>query len=86
MRVSDSTRRSHTTKVECHAGRHYPDRPLAFQWQGRRLEVEEVEQQWRSQEAAYGSSILHHYRVRTAEGRFHLTYDSKNDDWQVARD
>ncbi|MCL4369637.1 MAG: aspartyl/glutamyl-tRNA amidotransferase subunit A, partial [Chloroflexi bacterium] len=86
VRVSDSTRRSHTTKVECHAGRHYPDRPLAFQWQGRRLEVEEVEQQWRSQEAAYGSSILHHYRVRTAEGRFHLTYDSKNDDWQVARD
>ncbi len=86
MRVLDSTGRSHTTKVECYAGRHYPDRPLAFQWEGRRLEVEEVEQQWRAQEAAYGSPIFYHYRVRTTEGRFHLVYDSKNDDWQIQQD
>ncbi len=86
MRVSDSTRHSHPPRVECYAGRHYPDRPLAFQWQGKRLEVEEVEHQWRAQEAAYGSPILYHYRVRTIEGRFHLVYDSKNDDWQVARE
>ncbi len=86
MRELDSSRRGNPPKVECHAGRHYPDRPLAFQWQGRRLEVEEVEQQWRAQEAAYGCPILYHYRVRTAEGRFHLIYDSNDDDWQVQQD
>ncbi len=72
--------------VECHAGRHYPDRPLAFRWEGHRLEVEEVERQWRSQEAARSSPILYHYLVRTAEGRFHLTYDSDADCWQIVRD
>jgi len=70
--------------VECHAGRHYPDRPLAFQWHGKRLEVEEVERQWRSQEAARTSPILYHYLVHTAEGRFHLTYDSISDTWEIA--
>ncbi|HEX2924185.1 MAG TPA: DUF6504 family protein [Chloroflexota bacterium] len=70
--------------VECHAGRHYPDRPLAFRWQGRRLEVEEVERQWRSQGEARSSPILYHYIVRTAEGRFHLTYDSNSDTWEIA--
>jgi hypothetical protein len=72
--------------VECHAGRHYPDRPLAFQWQGERLEVEEVERQWRSQQEARSSPILYHYLVRTTEGRFHLTYDSDADMWEIVRD
>jgi len=69
--------------VECYAGRHYPDRPLAFRWQGRRLEVEEVERQWRTQGVAYSSPILYHYQVRTAEGRFHLAYDSETDIWDI---
>ncbi len=72
--------------MECYAGRHYPDRPLAFQWEGGRLEVEEVERQWRTQGVAYGSSICYHYQVRTAEGRFHLVYDSNEDSWQVEQD
>lgn len=72
--------------VECYAGRHYPDRPIAFQWQGRRIKVEEVERAWRTQEAAYSSPILYHYLVRTVEGRFHLTYDSDKDSWQIHQD
>jgi hypothetical protein len=69
--------------VECYAGRHYPDRPTAFQWESERLEVEEVERRWRTQGVAYDSSILYHYRVRTAVGLFHLTYDSDRDTWQI---
>lgn len=69
--------------VECYAGRHYPDRPVAFRWEGKRVEVEEVERQWRSQEAGYDSPILYHYQVRTAEGRFHLVYDSEEDVWEI---
>ncbi len=71
--------------VECYAGRVYPDRPVAFWWQGRRLEVEEVERRWRTQEASYSSPILYHYRVRTPEGRFDLVYDSDGDVWEVRR-
>ncbi|MGI5837352.1 MAG: DUF6504 family protein [Chloroflexota bacterium] len=71
------------TTVECYAGRHYPDRPLAFRWEGRRLEVEEVECQWRSQGVARSSPILYHYEVRTAEGCFHLIYNSSADLWEV---
>lgn len=71
------------TTVECYAGRHYPDRPVAFYREGRRLEVEEVERQWRTQGVAYSSPVLYHYQVRTAEGCFHLVYDSSADKWQV---
>lgn len=75
--------RSYDTKVECFTGRHYPDRPVAFQWEGQRLEVEEVERRWRTQEASYSSPILYHYAVRTARGRFHLVYDTDKDVWQA---
>ena len=70
--------------VECYAGRHYPDRPLAFRWQGRRIEVEVVEMQWRSQGVAYDSPILYHYQVKTAEGQFHLVYDSEKESWDIS--
>ncbi len=69
--------------VECYAGRNYPDRPVAFQWEGRRLEVEGVERQWRTQGVSYDSPLLYHYQVRTAEGRFHLVYDSAKDRWDI---
>ncbi len=72
--------------VECYAGRVYPDRPVAFRWEGRRLEVVEVERRWRTQGADRRSPILYHYRVLTAEGRFHLTYDSDNDSWEIQQD
>ena len=69
--------------VECYAGRHYPDRPVAFQWEGRRLEVVEVERQWRTTGVDRKSAVLYHYRVRTERGRFHLIFDCQEDTWQV---
>ena len=29
--------------VECYAGHRFPERPRAFDWEGERIEVEEVE-------------------------------------------
>jgi hypothetical protein len=69
--------------VECRAGRHYPDRPVAFRWEDRRVEVDDVEHQWRTQGVSYDSPTRYHYRVRTAEGRFDLVYNVQADSWSV---
>jgi hypothetical protein len=69
--------------VECRAGRHYPDRPVAFRWEDRRVEVDDVEHQWRTQGVSYDSPTLYHYRVTTAEGRFDLVYNVQADTWSV---
>ena len=74
---------SQQTTVECYSGSRHPDRPKAFRWQGKRLEIDEVELQWCSQGAAYDSPTLYHYQVRTAAGRFHLVYDSEKDVWSI---
>ena len=63
--------------VECYAGARYPERPRAFLWEGERVAVEEVEQQWRTPAGPA-------FRVRTTDGRrFTLAYDEAADDWDV---
>lgn len=71
--------------VECYAGYRYPERPLAFTWQGERLAVEQVERQWRT---PAGLSFL--VRAAGAGGRFVLTYAEPLDaadsgGWDVRR-
>jgi len=63
--------------VECYAGYHYPERPRAFLWEGERMVVEEIEQQWRTPSGPA-------FRVRTAAGRrFTLVYDEAADEWNI---
>lgn len=63
--------------VECYAGYRYPERPRAFLWEGERVEVTEVERQWRT-------PIGPTFYVRTLDGRhFTLTYDEAADTWDV---
>ena len=63
--------------VECYAGYCYPERPRAFLWQGERVEVQEIEQQWRTPTGLT-------FRVLAADGRlFMLTYDEAADSWDV---
>jgi hypothetical protein len=65
------------TSVECYASTRYPERPRAFLWEGERLEVVEVERQWRTPTGPA-------FRVRTVEGRtFTLAYDEAADTWDV---
>jgi len=74
-----------TVVVECYAGAYYPERPRAFLWEpstglkpgGERVEVEEVERQWRTPAGPA-------FRVRIADGRrFTLVYDEAADTWDV---
>ncbi len=63
--------------VECHSGYEYAERPVAVWWEGQRLEVAQVEAQWR---IAGGKK----FRVRTADGRvFELLYVELYDEWRV---
>jgi hypothetical protein len=63
--------------VECRSGSEYAERPLAFRWQGQRLEVAEV--------AGRGRTPLGRYfRVQTRDGRlFDLVYTELDETWQV---
>ena len=63
--------------VECHSGFEYAERPTALWWEGTRLEVAEVEAQWR---ISGGKK----FRVRTVDGRvFELLYVELYDEWRV---
>lgn len=65
------------TQVACYSGHTYPQRPLAFEWEGRRREVASMEAEWRTPEGKG-------FRVTTAAGMpFELFYRAAQDDWAV---
>lgn len=67
---------THTT-VECYAGYRYPERPRVFLWEGERVEVEGIEQSWRTPTGPV-------FHVHAADGRrFTLAYDETTDEWDV---
>lgn len=64
-------------QVECRSDFEYAQRPLAFYWQGMRLEVAEVLSRNRS-------PVGYSFRVRNADlGIFELNYDVHTDEWSV---
>lgn len=64
--------------VTCHSGYQYAQRPAALHWEGDRLEVEQIEAEWRTPGGK-------HFRVRVWDGRlFELTYDELGDEWIIA--
>lgn len=63
--------------VECHSGTTYAERPRAIRWQGERLEVAEIQAQWRIPEGRK-------FRVCTTRGAiFELTYLEADDEWRI---
>lgn len=63
--------------VECHSGFTYADRPVAFTWEGQRLEITRIQAEWRT-------PGIKHFRVRTTGGRdFKLAYNLSTDEWQI---
>jgi hypothetical protein len=65
------------TTVECYAGARYPERPRAFIYQEKQLEVAEIEGRERTPRGL-------RFRVRVSDGRrFSLFYDEVDDAWEV---
>ena len=63
--------------VFCYAGFSYPERPLAFEWQGQRFEVAQVVTTWQTPSGKT-------FYVRTSgEDLFSLEYDQGEERWLV---
>lgn len=64
-------------EVECHSGFEYAERPVALRWEGQRVEIEQVEAEWRLPGGK-------RFRVHTRDGRaFELIYNELWDAWRV---
>lgn len=63
--------------VTCHSSATYAERPVSFEWGGKRLEIDAILSRWRTQ---FGRG----FRVRTTDDRqFTLFYDEGEDDWLI---
>lgn len=63
--------------VECHSGFAYAERPVALTWQGTRIEIRQVLDQWRSPQGR-------NFRVVTDnEQAFDLFFNEATDEWQI---
>jgi hypothetical protein len=63
--------------VECHSEYEYAEKPQAFWWQGRRLEIDEILDQWR---VPGGNGFL----VKTQDEQiFELFYGELFDEWRI---
>jgi hypothetical protein len=65
-------------RVECHSSNAYAERPLAFYWQGQRLEVEKILARWRTP-----TEICFRVLTSGGQGAFELHYDESADNWRI---
>ena len=70
--------------VECYSGYRANERPVAFIFQDRRWQVEEIIDRWYEGEVQSNEPALDYFKVRTVEGRvFLLRYNSLFDAWSI---
>lgn len=63
--------------VECSSQFTYAERPVALRWEGNRLEIAQVQAQWRIPGGR-------RFRVQTQDGRiFELFYGELYDEWRI---
>lgn len=63
--------------VWCLSSSSYADQPLAFTWQGVRIQVQVVIQRWRSVQGM-------NFQVQAEDGKqYNLFYDESLDSWSI---
>lgn len=63
--------------VECHSEFEYPERPVAFTWQGERIHIDEIVAQWRTPNGK-------RFRVSCEDGRaFEIVFTEDTDQWDI---
>jgi hypothetical protein len=71
-------------EVECYSGYRANERPLAFIFEDRRWQVEEILDRWYEGGLQPSKPALDYFKVRTTEGRvFLLRYNSLFDAWAI---
>lgn len=71
-------------QVECYSGYKANERPIAFTYHGRRLEISEIIDRWYEGGVKSDQPVIDYFKVRTSEGQvFLLRYLSLFDAWSV---
>ncbi len=72
------------TQVECRSGYKINEYPLAFVFEGRRLEVAEIADRWYEGGLDPEKPVMNYFKVCLDDGRiFILKYSSHLDQWFV---
>ncbi|MCX7636153.1 MAG: hypothetical protein N2Z74_10475 [Syntrophales bacterium] len=72
------------TKVYFYSGYKAVVRPLAFEYQGRRREVEAIVDRWYEGGSDPVRPVVNYFKVKTEEGEhFLVRYDTSADTWSV---
>jgi hypothetical protein len=71
-------------QVECYSGYKANERPVAFTYQGHRLEISEILDRWHEGGIDASRPGIDYFKVKTSEGKvFMLRYLSLFDAWSV---
>jgi hypothetical protein len=71
-------------QVECYSGYKANERPMAFTYQGQRLEISEIVDRWYEGGFKPDEPVIDYFKVRTSEGKVYLLrYLSLFDAWSV---
>jgi len=69
--------------VECYSGYNVNERPVAFVFQGERLEISEILDRWYEGGIEPDRPIVDYFKVKAEENIFVLRYESEIDEWSV---
>ena len=73
-----------TIEVECYSGYKASERPVAFTFRGRRLQVATIVDRWYEGGVEPGRPEVNYFKVRTVDGEvFLLRYLSLFDVWTI---
>ena len=81
MEKDDSSIKSVT--VECYSGYKANERPVAFVFQGERLEISEILDRWYEGGIEPDRPIVDYFKVRADGEVFILGYEPETDEWSV---
>lgn len=70
--------------VECYSGFKANERPVAFTYQGERLEIQEIVDRWHEGGLDSSRPVIDYFKVRAADGNvYFLRYQSDSDAWSL---
>ena len=71
-------------QVECYSGSRANERPMAFLYQGKRFEIQEIVDRWYEGSTDTGKPVADYFKVRTADGTIYLLrYLAMFDAWSI---